>query len=454
MFTSFGYFKKREPIDERQILLRNSVRGLTQSGVQYSFNSFAATIRNEDGYFVDTEHDRFVLFDGHNGSVCKNYLENNFGNIFRDTYRECFEDSKNPIQLETIRSIYSQTDAFYRSPLHPYFSGKSSKAKEEDNISKTTEDDVEKHSWLYALTKAFYTTEKLYYEYLAQLKSPSNCERSQSPNDNCQTVQVDGASVCAIVMTPIGFVIANLGEAGAIMGIRDLESKSLRYGRLSTCHSTDSSSERSRIFQMHKNERKSDVISHFGLLKDSLRVTRSIGDYYLKGGSKSDDKGPLPYMSCLPDVVLQKYSSNIEFIVIGSSGFWHLVSPQEAIEKLDELKRQTNDFPNDDSDPSTLLLHVALFNLAGRGAKRGPKTRLNNRVSGNIAGEKPLEFFRTTTSSSPDEQSVLVRLNEKHCFRPDNLRGPLPSASDIVDDDISVLVIFPSKQMPQWQKAG
>lgn len=108
-------------------------------------------------------------------------------------------------------------------------------------------------------------------------------------------------------------LVANAGDSRAVLGKRG------RAVELSTDHKPNSTSEKIRI------EKLGGVI-YDGYLNGQLSVSRSLGDWHLKGPKGSSF--PLSSEPELKEVVLTEED---EFLIIGCDGLWDVMSSQCAV---------------------------------------------------------------------------------------------------------------------------
>ncbi|CDP01778.1 unnamed protein product [Coffea canephora] len=108
-------------------------------------------------------------------------------------------------------------------------------------------------------------------------------------------------------------LVANAGDSRAVLGKRG------RAVELSTDHKPNSTSEKIRI------EKLGGVI-YDGYLNGQLSVSRSLGDWHLKGSKGSSF--PLSSEPELKEVVLTEED---EFLIIGCDGLWDVMSSQCAV---------------------------------------------------------------------------------------------------------------------------
>ncbi|KAL3527310.1 hypothetical protein ACH5RR_011966 [Cinchona calisaya] len=108
-------------------------------------------------------------------------------------------------------------------------------------------------------------------------------------------------------------LVANAGDSRAVLGKRG------RAVELSTDHKPNCTSERIRI------EKLGGVI-YDGYLNGQLSVSRSLGDWHLKGPKGSNF--PLSSEPELKEVVLTEED---EFLIIGCDGLWDVMSSQCAV---------------------------------------------------------------------------------------------------------------------------
>ncbi|CEM06652.1 unnamed protein product [Vitrella brassicaformis CCMP3155] len=356
-------------------LKAGSVQACTPEGVRGYFTTFRAAPKGEptDQVAIDAENGIFTIFDGTNGSLCAKFLKDNFLDILRfDLYRmfspvfnkrrrrnteEAEGDNGSTIPRSTAASHvnkgwlnFSGSELIFEVPF-----GLQAK-------------------WIDAISNSFYVAERMFFL--------RNEHRGSSVDDH-----LSGASVASAIVTPIGLVVANIGETVSVLGavrktannaVQPPESmrgipvgdhERLDSFQMTARHTCDSVSERKRIAGSHQHRQiYRDMFYNRGLLKGQLRITRAIGSYHLKDTNiweRLPEKHPKlykfppvqPYVICMPEYCLQvkghregttknsattgrrdavlalvqQYFPEVKFMLMGSSGFWQLVDKDEAV---------------------------------------------------------------------------------------------------------------------------
>jgi len=82
-----------------------------------------------------------------------------------------------------------------------------------------------------------------------------------------------------------------------------------------------------------------------------LALTRSIGDINFKKFMNSD-----------PEIISYEVADDDEYLILGTDGFWNGLSPEQSVEKIEELNR-ANGFSGDLKALGDFLLEEAKKNI-------------------------------------------------------------------------------------------
>lgn len=140
-------------------------------------------------------------------------------------------------------------------------------------------------------------------------------------------------------------VVANAGDSrAAVVRVNAFGQMELR--RLSDDHNTDSAEELEALREAKLNQDDQPLGSHPAKkrVKGYLRVTRAVGDLYLKDAVFNGPPLPAfirvkepycpPYIHCNPDVREYELSESDRFVLLASDGLWECCSDEEVTEVL------------------------------------------------------------------------------------------------------------------------
>ncbi|KAF8822534.1 protein phosphatase 2C domain-containing protein [Cardiosporidium cionae] len=339
--------------DVPSFLSKDAVNGSTVDGIKYFYSSFGATFLNEDAFAVDTDKNLVALIDGHTNVFCSQWLQENVSEIVQLSLTESlkkFVSIKNDLpSIALDQPSHSFPDIQNGKLVLPLFNYPLAARNAHQYVHRV---------WGDALSSAFVNLDRLYY---------ASCNTNEKgisvkPTHKNQHLWTSGASACCVVAAPFGILISNIGETAAVCGVRHALN-TIQPLKASQTHTLSNPLELKRLKNVHMAKSKEYSLQPSF---SKLRVTRSIGDYHLKDlrlNYALVDGNPLKmdvpvdtpsFVSSLPDSLFLPYSQNIDFIIIGSSGFWKLVKSDEAVrdtaaflEEMFSSERDANDSGKD-----------------------------------------------------------------------------------------------------------
>ena len=140
----------------------------------------------------------------------------------------------------------------------------------------------------------------------------------------------DGACVVTVAVTPGHLVAANAGDSRAVLAVSrpDCEERKLgsRNGSVVVAHELTSDHKPDRPDEQSRIEDLGGFVVELGVARVNgyLAVSRALGDVDLKTFVIAD-----------PEIqVVERNSSQQEFVVLATDGLWDVVSSQEAVEMI------------------------------------------------------------------------------------------------------------------------
>eukprot|EP00940_MAST-03C_sp_MAST-3C-sp2_P000598 g598.t1 len=184
-----------------------------------------------------------------------------------------------------------------------------------------------------------------------------------------------GACLLASALTSTDIVIANAGDARAILALRDPETSKLRALQISSDHNAREKVERSKLMMDHPND-PNVVVEYQGnvcYVKGALQTTRSIGDFSLKSKVFNEALPPLyrvgepfepPYITSKPEVTIVKRRSDQEYLILATDGLFDELSNDEVVEIVEQWQQQQRSGHSKGGSASQSLTSMALGNAA------------------------------------------------------------------------------------------
>ena len=147
-------------------------------------------------------------------------------------------------------------------------------------------------------------------------------------NNKDQSQDIDiammtGCTSCVVLIDEAKKLIyfANAGDSRAVL------CKKGKAYQMSLDHKPDLFIEKNRIYSAGGwvNE---------GRIKGNLNLSRSLGDLEYKGNAALEAKDQM--ITAFPDIVVEKYNEECDFIIIGCDGIWDCLTNQEACDYVKE----------------------------------------------------------------------------------------------------------------------
>ncbi|KEP61043.1 UNVERIFIED_CONTAM: protein phosphatase 2C domain-containing protein [Hammondia hammondi] len=244
--------------------------------------------------------------------------------------------------------------------------------------------------------------------------------------------------------------------------------------RLADPHNAENVSEMTRLRCAHPRAKPQSLLQGH-LLKGVSPATRAIGAFHLKDPELNAElpadrrvanygsKEP-PLLSSRPDYTLQPFHPDVEGLIVGSAGFWQLLSPEEAASLLDifitsqhasaaaQARGDASAVASGsaDDDAATFLLRAALVELFCR-RERALRTHSLSHRAMEAAGlphwsnVKQMVLEKQATLGDFESQLQMIhRLEDLHAKRPDEARLDSLSGDRVglVNSDVAVCVVL------------
>lgn len=228
----------------------------------------------------------FGIFDGHSGSACSNYLKANLQNL-----------------------ISEERDIFYG----------------------TSSDDV-----CEAICRAFLAADSSF----ANTFFSANKKHGDRSS---VTLPTPGSTACIGILNKDTLYVANVGDSRAVLGRVNNADLSVFHVDLSKDHKPSRSSEAMRILAAGGSVQASHISSNKCLVSvgplrvwpGGLSVSRSIGDFSLKGNRELEKQGIQgDLISAYPEIRYTKTSVCDQFLVIACDGVYDVLSSEEVVQFL------------------------------------------------------------------------------------------------------------------------
>nr|CEL64835.1 TPA: protein phosphatase 2C domain-containing protein [Neospora caninum Liverpool] len=304
-------------------------------------------------------------------------------------------------------------------------------------------------------------------------KEPSSDGKKETPAKACS------CSSCSCSVSGASSPVSEFSPPSSRTSVSSQTSSSdtclpLVAWRLADPHNAENPGEMTRL---HAHPRaKSHSLLQGQLIKGVSPATRAIGAFHLKDPELNAElpaglrvanygRNDLPLLSNRPDYTLQPFHPDVEGLIVGSAGFWKLLSPEEAASLLDvfitcqhttafaKAKGDTSSTaalgPADD-DAATFLLRAALVELSCQRERliraRSPSHRAMEAAGlphwGNV---KEMVLSRQATLGDFDAQLQMIKqLEDMHGRRSDDARLDSLSVErlGLLNSDIAVCVVL------------
>lgn len=263
-------------------------------------------IRMEDAHIaqINQGKDRklhiFGVFDGHGGKEVSQFVKAHFTQELINNKYYLLDDLSTAL-IQTFLLM----DELMISP-----SGKE-KLKQYSIISKKEDEKQDKEA------KEGNNKKNNKLEYLAKMVEVKQQE------ENADIAMMVGCTACVCVIDENNkkIYVANAGDSRVVL------CKQGKAYQMSIDHKPDLSYEKNRIY-------KGNGWVSEGRIKCNLNLSRSIGDLEYKQDSSLLPKDQI--ITAYPDIVIENYSQECNFIIIGCDGIWDCISNQEACDFVSE----------------------------------------------------------------------------------------------------------------------
>lgn len=238
----------------------------------------------------------FCVFDGHGGKEVSGFASNHFGKCLINSKH--FKNNKSQALIDTFLQIDEllQTEEGKKELKHL-----SQLSKEEDDRQDKANNKNGKNNKMNAIQK--------------MLDPKSNSE--------CDIAMMTGCTSCVVLIDETEKLIyfANAGDSRAVL------CKKGKAYQMSLDHKPDLFIEKNRIY-------KAGGWVSEGRIKGNLNLSRSLGDLEYKTNKALSQKDQM--ITAHPDLVIEKYTDDCDFIIIGCDGIWDCLTNQEACDYVKE----------------------------------------------------------------------------------------------------------------------
>ncbi|KFG57990.1 protein phosphatase 2C domain-containing protein [Toxoplasma gondii RUB] len=304
-----------------------------------------------------------------------------------------------------------------------------------------------------------------------------NTEKKSSPDDQHKDAETCLSSSCSLSRPSSSMSSPSISPSSpsrSSSSSKEEVSLPLVAWRLADPHNAENVSEMTRLRRAHPHAKPQSLLQGH-LLKGVSPATRAIGAFHLKdpelnaelpAGRRVANYGSKepPLVSSRPDYTLQPFHPDVEGLIVGSAGFWQLLSPEEAASLLDifitsqhasAAAQARGDVSavasaSADDDAATFLLRAALVELFCRRERTLRTQNLSHRAM-EAAGlphwsnVKQMVLEKQATLGDVTSQLQMIhRLEDLHAKRPDEAR--LDSLSldrvGLVNSDVAVCVVL------------
>ena len=256
--------------------------------------------RMEDAHITDIsqgkekEIDIFGVFDGHGGKEISQFVTHHFTQEF------CINENYKKGNVEqALRETFIKMDEIMQtSEGKEEIKKYARKSKEEDDLQNKNEPQN------------------------TQMAMISQLIGQKDPESNEIALRTGCTScVCVIDESKKKIYFANAGDSRVVMF------KKNQAIAMSTDHKPELESEKERIY-------KADGWISEGRVKGNLNLTRGLGDLEYKLNTKLKPEEQM--ITANPDILVEDYSTDIDFIVIGCDGIWDCLTNQKCCEMISE----------------------------------------------------------------------------------------------------------------------
>lgn len=240
----------------------------------------------------------FCVFDGHGGKEVSSFAANHFGELLLrsphfstdlsqaliDTFLRIDDTLQTPQGKEELRAL-----------------ARLSKEEDEKQDNEINANEDNKNNNINSFAK---------------LLSPKGGEEGD-------IAMMTGCTACVVLIDEDNKLIyfANSGDSRAVL------CKKGNAFQMSLDHKPDLFIEKNRIY-------KAGGWVSEGRIKGNLNLSRSLGDLEYKGNKSISKKDQM--ITAYPDIVIERYTEDCDFIVIGCDGIWDCLTNQEACDYVKE----------------------------------------------------------------------------------------------------------------------
>ena len=135
-----------------------------------------------------------------------------------------------------------------------------------------------------------------------------------------------GCTACSAIITPTQIIVGNSGDSRAVLGKK--EGGKIVAVEMSVDHKPDLYEEKQRI-------EKAGGFVEDNRVKGVLNLSRSIGDLEYKQDSSLSVADQM--ITACPEIKVQNYSTEAQFLIIACDGIWDCLTSQEAVDFVNDL---------------------------------------------------------------------------------------------------------------------
>lgn len=247
----------------------------------------------------------FGVFDGHGGSLISNFVAQNIGNAILNN----ISFQKGKIE-ESLKETFLKFDVLLKNPKIDNFICECNLNKNDSSHSNQSNSTIDSEN-----------------------NDNNNCNEGNFFNENIKNkkekknlsdyISYNMGTTANIILIKNNYIyIANVGDCLSYMYYNKKAIK------LNNQHNVNLEEEKNRILKSGNK-----IIN--GRINGRLNLTRAIGDFSFKNNSK------LNYYEqaviSLPEINKFEINNNIDFIIMGSDGFWNYVNPDKLCYKIYSL---------------------------------------------------------------------------------------------------------------------
>uniref|UniRef100_A0A6M2DGE6 Protein phosphatase 2c/pyruvate dehydrogenase lipoamide phosphatase n=1 Tax=Xenopsylla cheopis TaxID=163159 RepID=A0A6M2DGE6_XENCH len=346
---------KLSPHDVNEILRANEYTHEFQNGSVKSYDSNQLASNNpiedtrSEGNCLLTEGLLVGVFDGHGGAGCAQVIGKRLlqyvaaclvppellgANVSRNNLDTALLNSYND-KVQFVNDIRS----IYRDSLSRFI---------DDLVMHSRANDFKTSPGDYGEGKHFNMTKALETAFM-RLDADISYEALNLPSPRTLSVAMSGAVACVAHVDGPHLHVANVGDAGAVLGVQT-ESGDWIAKKLSSEHNADNVSEVRRLLGEHPSNERHTVIRQERLL-GQLAPLRALGDFRykwpkehilncvdasLRGNILPPNYITPPYLTARPEVIHHRLTPRDRFLVIASDGLWDTMTPHQAVKLVGE----------------------------------------------------------------------------------------------------------------------